>query len=136
MQLAAPLTQGFGARIVPTQLEVDLDFTRLWQSVMETPGWDDITQQIGVSIDDSYFSGPGALDSVKVLFNQDEASVTLRGAHLHADVQLIRPFLPYLLQQETADDYFYRVESYRRVSPEASRSWWRSRRGRALKGRR
>lgn len=137
VQLAAPLTQGFGARIVPTQLEVNLDFTRLWQSVMETPGWDDITQHIGVSIDDSYFSGTGALDSVKVLFNQDEASVTLRSAHLHADVQLIRPFLPYLLQQETADDYFYRVESYRRTSPEAdpvmvAQSAWARAEGAAL----
>jgi hypothetical protein len=111
------LTQAIDIRVVPTRITVEHDFEALWRSVLESPGWDDITQDVSVSVDVSFFTGPNALDQVKVsLYNGDEATIELSAGVLNGNVKLIRPILPYLLRQDTADDYFYRVESMRKSS--------------------
>jgi hypothetical protein len=106
------LEQAFAARILPTQLQIDIDFEALWASVLETPGWDDITQSVAVSVDGAYFTGGNALSSIQVSFNHDEANLELTAARPSGEVKLIRPFLPYLLRLASADRYLFRVESY------------------------
>jgi hypothetical protein len=118
---AITLAQAFGIRLLLTAVTVDLNIEELWRSVLDTPGWDDITQDVDVSVDASFFSGPNALDGVAVtLFNGDEATIGLSAEVLGGAVKLIRPFLPYLLRQDTGDDYFYRVESLRKSGPEGN----------------
>jgi hypothetical protein len=116
---AAPLAQAFDIRLMLTAMTVDLNIEELWRSVLDTPGWDDITQDVDVSMDASFFSGANALDAVTVtLFNGDEATIDLSTVAPRGTVKLIRPFLPYLMRQDTADDYFYRIESLRKSGPE------------------
>jgi hypothetical protein len=108
------LAQAFAARLHPLQVAVDIDFERLWLSVLETPGWDDIIQQVTVTIDSSYFTGPNALEKVVVSFNAEEKQITFTRDVLRHDIELVRPFLAYLHRLPSADDYFFHVESWRK----------------------
>ncbi|MCY1013631.1 hypothetical protein OV079_50510 [Nannocystis pusilla] len=122
--------QVFGVRLVPGRVDVELDFEALWRSVLETPGWDDIVHEVAVTIDASYFTGPHALARVTVSFDADETTIELDADARGRTVALVRPFLPYLLQQPGADTYFYRVESWRqagdgRLVKVAETSWLR-----------
>jgi hypothetical protein len=109
-----PMRQAFAARLNPLQVAVHIDFERLWLSVLETPGWDDIIHQLTVTIDPSYFTGPKALEKVVVSFNAEEKLITFTRDVLRHDVELVRPFLAYLRRLPSADDYLFRVESWRK----------------------
>lgn len=98
-------------------LDVDIDFERLWLSVFEKPGWDDITQDVAVTIDSAYFTGPSALEKVVVSFNAEEQQIAFTRDVLRHDIELVRPFLPFLRRLPSADDYFFRVESWRKLDP-------------------
>jgi hypothetical protein len=111
------LAQAFAARLNPLQVAVDIDFERLWLSVLETPGWDDIIQKVTVTINSTYFTGPTALEKVVVSFNAEEKQITLNREVLRHDIELVRPFLAYLHRLPSADDYFFRVESWRKPDP-------------------
>jgi len=111
------LAQAFAARLQPLQVAVDIDFERLWLSVLETPGWDDVIHRVTASIDSSYFTGPNALAKVVVSFNAEEQQITFTRDVLRHDIELVRPFLAYLRRLPSADDYLFRVESWRQQDP-------------------
>lgn len=110
------LHQPTAVLLEPIQVKVNLDFKALWLSVLEKPGWDDITHSVTVTILPGYFDGPHALDKVVVIFNHKEAVVELHKQALRETIELTKPWLPFLLREEIADDYFYRVESWQNGS--------------------
>lgn len=114
VQPIEPIPHSWGVRLKPIKAEVNLDFESLWLSVLETPGWGDITHQVTVKIDAGYFNDPNALDKVIVTFNHEEAIVELKKDVLISSIELTKPILPYLLREEEANDYFYRVNSWRK----------------------
>ena len=109
-----PVPQAWGVRIEPIQAKVDYDLRALWLSIQEQEGWEDSTHTIALSINASYFEGADALDSVRIIFNHEEATVELNRETLTDSVGLVKPWLPYLLRNAVADDYFYKVESRRK----------------------
>jgi hypothetical protein len=121
-----PVSEAWSARLELLQSRVDLNFESLWLSVLETPGWDDITHEVTVKVAPMSFDGPNAPEEVHVIFNQEEASAVLKQDAPAKTVKLVKPFLLYLLTKEEADDYFYRVESWRAGTVLASSSILRS----------
>jgi hypothetical protein len=111
------LAQASAARLNPLQVDVDVDFERLWLSVLEAPGWDDITQDVAVTVDAAHFTGPNALEKVVASFIAEEKHIMFTKDVLRHDIQLVRPFLPFLQRLPSADDYFFRVESWRKLDP-------------------
>jgi hypothetical protein len=108
-----PISHAWSVKLEPIKTKIELDFEALWLSVQETPGWQDLTHDVTVQVDERYFTGPDALDKVIVTFNKEEATVTLTRNELSKTVNLIKPFLLYLLRDEEANDYVYKVSSYR-----------------------
>ena len=107
----------WSASLKPLKVDVDLDFNAIWLSIFETPGWDDITHSVTVEIAQQQLTGNN-LDKVLVVFNHDEAIAELTPESLSYTAKLTKPLLPYLLNEEVANDYFYRIESYRKVDGE------------------
>jgi hypothetical protein len=113
----AALAQAFGARVVPTQMQVHLDFAELWRSILDQPGWEGLIRPVKVDVDPGCFDRPDdphPIHLVRVRFNSDELVVELTANRLSAEVKLVRPLLAYLLEKASADVYTFRVESWHR----------------------
>lgn len=105
------LVRALAVRAEPTGLQTAIDFESLWASVLESPGWEGIAQSVELRVEPQQWTA--GVEYLVVTFNQGEVSARLDAASPRAQVDVIRPILAYLLKQESADRYVYRVESWR-----------------------
>lgn len=123
VQPTEPVANAWSVRLDLLTAHIELDFESLWRSVLETLGWGSLTHDVTCTIDANYFVGDNLLEKVIVHFNHGEAFCELTATSLSATVTLTKPVLAYLLRQEEANDYFYRIESWRGGNAITSSAW-------------